>query len=746
MADGSGTGFGPTDGTFDDKRKLKEGIDWLRSTQSGRITIACFVLFVCFAGFCIFVALANQSIMNEAHERLWFLACTPVLWFAASLYLLDSRDNMSNGPGMRVPVFSLLLLIVLVVVCLYDWSTDHRLFGRWSGDAVSTLQLASVTAFFSFFLLVFLPSIPNALILAHHERGHAPLESEEDESSTSDDAVGAMLGTAIVLGAGILAFFAGRSDNLTVPNTFGLVLCVLIVAAFAVIIFLERIVDAPPVRFAEKFLGFLARHMYWLPQFYRAIDWGLVRIGAAVVGMGQRSALKRYFILVSNLTLLSLMGWFLPAPLGVFPCAIAFVLALSVSRLWAWVEDDRALAAITSYKVDAPYKAKFREDYRDETLLGFIFFIALIPITMMQIQQGGLLGPDAFTNTDEAGFIDWLAFFGAELAKAVPIVDWAEIYGVGEDPGTIAFSGAGGKHAVFLARVFVDLVLIAALLQAIAIASRNRQQKQLFALRLINRLDPFVERAELSRSIRICKNDLEIKEEDKPEEHPLDYFDLGKMDNGSCVDFRKYDENRVSEIHANARDHRERTFLEAIAETNQFQLGKAVDIAKDIAERTNGREEVALIKAFHKAIDDHDSRHHVIDAGDLYLIASPLRTTNGLRSLKAEIFTKMVEIGPSCDAIDLLTGLAVGEDADGFRYARNDASLAIIKAISSCNQVAVLKDTLNIFKRIELGKSLAGDMHKHPSNNRVQAVIDALRARLEEIEQELLQSSEDHGS
>ena len=155
---------------------------------------------------------------------------------------------------------------------------------------------------------------------------------------------------------------------------------------------------------------------------------------------------------------------------------------------------------------------------------------------------------------------------------------------------------------------------------------------------------------------------------------------------------------------------------------------------------------VALIKAFHKAIDDHDSRHHVIDAGDLYLIASPLRTTNGLRSLKAEIFTKMVEIGPSCDAIDLLTGLAVGEDADGFRYARNDASLAIIKAISSCNQVAVLKDTLNIFKRIELGKSLAGDMHKHPSNNRVQAVIDALRARLEEIEQELLQSSEDHGS
>src|SRR5690606_1198049 len=130
-------------------------------------------------------------------------------------------------------------------------------------------------------------------------------------------------------------------------------------------------------------------------------------IGASVAGMGHETILRRYGILAGTLTCLTLLAWHLPPPLGLVPAVVGFVIAIAVSRLWGWVEDDRALAAMTEYRYDAPYRVGFREDFRDETLLGFIFLFLLLPISMMQLHEGKVFGSELFAGADHKSFFEW---------------------------------------------------------------------------------------------------------------------------------------------------------------------------------------------------------------------------------------------------------------------------------------------------------------------------------------------------
>jgi hypothetical protein len=308
--------------------------------------------------------------------------------------------------------------------------------------------------------------------------------------------MGALVATFSVLGVGILAWAAGGNGaSLRIEHTYGLMLGGIVIGVFFVVVFLDTLSDMPAIRALGHTARTASRESHWLASFYNWVDAGFVRIGASIVGMNHMDVWSRYGILAATLACLCLLGWYLPPPLGIVPCFFAFGLALSVSRLWSWVEDDRSLAAMTQYKPTSPYRVGFREDFKDETLLGFIFVFALIPITMMQANDGQLFGPDLFKHAEHQSFPEWFGFFGVELAKAVPIVDWSEVYGVSTNDDTIAMNGVASKHVVFLARVMIDLLLLASLLQALGITTRNRQQKQLYSARYIDMLDPFVEKS-----------------------------------------------------------------------------------------------------------------------------------------------------------------------------------------------------------------------------------------------------------
>lgn len=230
------------------------------------------------------------------------------------------------------------------------------------------------------------------------------------------------------------------------------------------------------------------------------IDSVLVFTVAGSAGATQRGWGLRYFILFGLLAPCAVLGYFLPAPWGLIPIAWGFLIAVAMSRRWAWVEDDRELAMLNGRFTGDHLRIGFDQDLRDEALLSFMSMFFLAPLALRQMQEwtpmfdmGGI---------DKDNLMAWIAFYGSELAKAVPFVDWAEIYNVHGDAGITIGNDAMAKHVVFATRVIVDLVFLAALLQALSISARNAKQRDLFTAGTLHRLDPFIERKEFRKLVR----------------------------------------------------------------------------------------------------------------------------------------------------------------------------------------------------------------------------------------------------
>ena len=379
-------------------------------------------------------------------------------------------------------------------------------------------------------------------------------------------------------------------------------------------------------------------------------------------------------------------------------------------------EDDRALAALTGFNRDAPYRTEMREDYRDETLLGFIFVFALMPIIMYQIHHSPAFASDNgifFVPTEQQhSFIDWLGFFGIELAKAVPIVDWAEIYNIGE-PGAnpiIAMRGAYSQHAVFLARITVDLVLIAALLQAIGISNRNRQQKRLYnagALAdnrhhpgLIDRLDPFVERTELQRAI------LDTTRRNAPpysKEQPGSFaknkiFDLSRLRRSELIDFRRYNMDRLQELYHSSSDPRLRSFIAALEfDRPGFTLKTRIQLLDTLAE--DGRDEAALYNVQTKLVEDYKARPSETDISldQLRTILLNTRDRSGLKEFKLKTIDLLggVALKGSIEdverGIEHLIDIAGRSNADAFQYTRAKAVVATADLVTKRKDERLLR-------------------------------------------------------
>lgn len=653
----------------------------------------------------------RSPVLESADAKAIFVAATTLLWLPLILLLLDSQDNFSKGPAVALPVVSLAVLITLTGLVAYDFAAEGSIL---SGRNAASARIA----FFAFMALAFVPGIWNASNFASYEavrrRQLAAMNDgnvQEGDTGKNAESMGALLATIAVLVIGGLAIVAADgAGTFSVQQVFGLALGGTVIGIFAIVVLLDRIAELPIVRALSAGAHRLSQRARGVAGFYNLVDAGLVRIGTHLLGMAQVNALTRFGIQIVTLTCLCLLAWLLPAPLGIVPACLGFILAVSVSRLWSWVEDDRALAAMTEYSRTAPYRVGFREDYRDETLVGFIFVFLLVPAAMMQAHNGQLFGPALFANADGKSFIDWFGFFGVELAKAVPIVDWAEIYGVRATDDMISIHSPASMHAVFLARVMVDLLLIAGLLQALAIATRNRQQKQLYSAEHIDRLDPFVEGAELKRAIRATRFTNET-------------VDLAVLRGEGLVDFRRYNEERLRELYGSTSDVGMRSFIEAIA-TEKMRpdiLISAIELTIQIAQ--GDRNEFDLVQAFQRALKEHEDGLNKIDAQDLYLVLSELRHTSGLRDFKERVSSRMRGLGQDDEATDFLFGLAAGDRADGFLYGRDIA----VEAIAN-----VAQEMTDLIKLNALATKLKG-LHAEatgPRQGAIRAAVHAVEARI----------------
>jgi hypothetical protein len=230
------------------------------------------------------------------------------------------------------------------------------------------------------------------------------------------------------------------------------------------------------------------------------LDSVLVHIIAPLTGATQHGrGIPHGFVLLSLLPLTAL-GFVLAPPYGLIPIILGVLMIIALGRRWAWIEEDRETASRLLKTSSPEIQVGFDNDLKDEALLGYATLFIFVPLALYQINGS--------TNVFEIHevqnpFIAWLAFFGAELAKAVPFVDWWEIYNVDlNSPVTGVTMDIGGhettaplaKHLTFAARAMVDLVIMAALLQAIGIWQRTRTQRHLFNIGHVNHFDPFAER------------------------------------------------------------------------------------------------------------------------------------------------------------------------------------------------------------------------------------------------------------
>jgi hypothetical protein len=682
----------------------------LFSARVWALSIWALVTFSALVGVLVWHAFQSPVLATYDAKAL-FVAATTLLWLPLTLLLLDSQDNFSKGPRTALPLVSLAVLTTLTGLVIYDYMTDGSILsGPSSASARVTL--------FAFMALAFIPGIWNASNFASYEavrrkRLAAMNEADPQESDAGKnaEAMGALLATVgVVVIGGLAVIAANGAGTFSVQQVYGLALGGAVIGIFAIVVLLDRIAELRAVQALSSWAHRLSQRTHGVAAFYNLIDTGLVRIGTHVLGMAHVNPFVRFGIQAATLSCLSLLAWLLPAPLGIIPALLGFVLAVSVSRLWSWVEDDRALAAMTEYSRTAPYRVGFREDYRDETLVGFIFVFLLVPAAMMQAHNGDLFGPDLFSNAAGKSFADWFGFFGVELAKAVPIVDWAEIYGVRATDDMIAILSPASMHAVFLARVMVDLLLIAGLLQALSIATRNRQQKQLYNAKHIDRLDPFVESTELRRAIRATQSAEKT-------------IDLTLLRDGRLIDFRRYSEDRLRELYGSTSDGGTRAFIEAIANEKMRPdiLISAIELTIQIAQ--GDRNEFDLVQSFQRALKEHDDGLQRIEAQDLYLVLSELRGTSGLRDFKTRVADRMRGLGQDGEAIDFLFGLAAGPKADAFAYGRDIAVAAI------ANVAQDLTDLLQLNALLQKLKALNSE-EVSPRPGAIRAAVHAVEVRI----------------
>lgn len=308
------------------------------------------------------------------------------------------------------------------------------------------------------------------------------------------------LAVSIIVGLATWAATGGEATRETIDSEWGIVI------VFGLAIAFTAAAISPGLNLAQRTSGLtrlVGRLISPFGGLLSTFDSLLVFVVAGSAGATRDNTWVRYALLAATLVPCGVLGYTLDAPWGLIPIAWGFLVAISMSRRWAWIEDDRELAMLNRKFAGSHLRIGFKQDMRDEALLSFMSMFFLIPLALRQAQITAIDNSFPLFSVDRETAKNlwlWISFFGTELAKAVPFVDWAEIYHVGGSDDNIVRSPAA-QHFVFGTRILVDLVFLAALLQALSISARNSKQRELFYGRTLDRLDPFIEPQEFKQLV-----------------------------------------------------------------------------------------------------------------------------------------------------------------------------------------------------------------------------------------------------
>lgn len=405
--------------------------------------------------------------------------------------------------------------------------------------------------------------------------------------------------------------------------------------------------------------SFLNKPIDWIGGWLSSVDSLLVFAVATAAGTTRRNTIVRYAILSALVGTCAILGYYWPAPWAFIPISWGFILAFSISRRWAWIEQDRELAMLNPTLSQAHIRVGFAQNLRDEALVSFLSMFLLVPLALRQAQV--LAGDSLFTLTQQADIHSlevWISFYGTELAKAVPFVDWAEVYHVEGDAAVMAQTDLA-RHVVFATRVLIDLVFLAALLQAISAGSRDAQQRDLFfRKRAIKRLDPFTEPEALRALVR--KN--AVGEWERNTER----FD----------EFPDYDVNRLVELTSSS-DERIRHAADFLRARQGADNDPHYRLSAEAAKRPSDK---AAISDLLVEIQQSGSARNLYQ---LDLARRWLLSQTSAKNLRRDIVTLITQAPNSPERTLALVSVLVGEHREPVYYARMIALEALATVVGS---------------------------------------------------------------
>jgi hypothetical protein len=376
--------------------------------------------------------------------------------------------------------------------------------------ALSLLDVNTANGLLFFLALLAATFVPPGVGVWRSEKLQA--QGRADKAILRGDAIsgGSLLfGAFAMLLIVILAWAAAHNAFSALGENIGVIATLFVMFAFVFFIVLSSVTRGLNL-FQEREATAQAAFAPAIPFTTLAswIDSVLVRIVAPMTGAvqapdGRHGLGWHHVLIIGVMAPLTLLGYAMPQPWGLIPIAGAFLFALSIGRRWSWVEGDRETASRLRTTKSKDIHVGFSNDLRDEALLGYAFLFVLVPLTLYQlndmthafcVSDRAKETPKCLTQAGDGDFFDWISFFGLELFKAVPLVDWAEIYDFKPPPPLLPASNSDvPQHLIFGSRVLVDFVVMAALFQAIAIFQRNQTQRKLYDSGQLDVLDPISE-------------------------------------------------------------------------------------------------------------------------------------------------------------------------------------------------------------------------------------------------------------
>ena len=472
------------------------------------------------------------------------------------------------------------------------------------------------------------------------------------------------LGAAVAL---LLVLFIGGAAYLgqvnypefVIPEWAGQFAILGLCTGFMLLVFATRISDLGPFYNLMNTMRVVTGPMDPAGKLLSRIDSWLVYIVAPLAGASLKSDVARYAVLIGQIGSACAFSWYAPAPFGLIGTLWALTIAISVYRRWAWIEEDRSTKHQQPDLEQSQLKVGTTQDLRDEALFSLLFLMLILPLGMRQFH---LSFPtlEVFTVRGEGteDFRAWTSFFGVELLKALPFLDWADIYDAHGNT-RVEINGPAAMHVVFGARIILDLVFLAALVQAISISVSLAKHKKQFLERKngIDFLDERIEQAEIMKLAVKRSGELEFRSE------------LEK--------FVHYNPKHLGRLHRYARTHNRPRLGAAVTEiirranlTISPPGEQLVDVASERKPSSSD-----LRAAIRLVIDEKD-----YDLGYLQSARLALRQKGGLeteRTQIAQLIRKHVK--PSAEREQVFAEMLAGDDQDTLAPVRLIAVEALIR-------------------------------------------------------------------